>query len=543
MMPRLRVGYTAGGGGGGGETVALAYTSNGGATLASNGIPLKPGLLTVAQINAGRGVLYNNGSEVAVFIKPLKGVHADASCRALLLQVAVSDVSSGTLTFDTSATRVVSPLSETTITGSNVTSHARVLPSSAAYLCETRCTFQPLLPEASYDSECNGLYVTHFNDRYSVQEGYSPAQRDLSTYEYLRALEAKWCVTGTVTYWNKALERGVVRVQNATPASTGDVYATINPEPITGSTGDGPDYNGRQTESHTQCMVGLAVLYHLTGWEQFRLVQAHWGQWRMAGTDTRVKAKSLTTNGTGWIQTGNNVRANLKQMWAACCQILVEKNIAVTGAYGTGRVCTFVDEIDWMLDAINTNVWASGGWRNGIPFDTGDSDNTGQGAPAVGDTPVFQLGLAGDMLNFLRYNIVDDARIEPLQKKVADILISHTAALQSSDVAFGVAGYGYDYWLTATADGRGNGNRTPWTMPTHASTFGWVYCDTADSQYLTALDRCIDADNVATSHLTQGADGTGAKIFGETFGNQMETPFLRKGTLPTGLRSTVYEPT
>jgi hypothetical protein len=112
----------------------VRFDSSAGPVFVSNGIPLPPGLLTVATLPRFR--LTVNGAEPRIFVKALAGRHADGSLRSVLVQFD-ADVPAGGLpaSFTVSTPRPAPDLAERPTTP---LPRVVALPSAVPYLLSTR---------------------------------------------------------------------------------------------------------------------------------------------------------------------------------------------------------------------------------------------------------------------------------------------------------------------------------------------------------------------------------------------------------------------
>lgn len=445
--------------------VALSYVSNGAATVASNGIPLEAGALTSAQVTSGYGVLYNNGVEVQVFIKALKGLHrTNNTLRSILIQAAVADVSSGTLTFKPSAIRTLSARSETAITVQNVRSHARMLPTSAQYICDTRVNMVPLVPFSAMTAGELGLLETRGDAIMDVIEALPTVEDivdpsdaashsiaslagDLAMYNPHGMMWRHQACNGSHALWTEALKRSVQVLYGATVPAADTTFNIDGISPIVNGVGDAFIPSTEQYRNMT--VLGFVPAYWWSGCEQFRrTVNKESGYIITWNQDTysRYNAEGFSGSGLAVIPgTGSIPRTAWSISWAPMIAgYTLECELAAPANVYTPILPDYETVMAWLIDLLveHTVVDVGAYWDGASMAVRLANLETGTSSRAWMHGIFF-----GEMLPLYYQEVKADSRLLDIIVMGTEVLYQNTRVLVDGDYGYssGETRYGLLY--------------------------------------------------------------------------------------------------
>jgi hypothetical protein len=491
--------------------VVQRFDGSSGSVLVSSGVPLKSGAMYPADVTNNKGAVFVNGVEQTRHISALYGTFPNGSLRAVLVQFTYTIPSATAITaeFRPAETATAANASVTTVTYTNVNLHARFLPSSATYLCETEVALEPMLP-ASLDDSATAAWQTKASSTFTYLPAfaYSLSRMGPAHYDYPRNYLAHWCRTANTQYYAEALTRNrEVAANYFTPSAAQNSWVNGGEVAGTGGAPGGPSDAQEQWSLWDQSLV---TCYWLTGWNLLWRLLCHeqakcWGG-KPASTAVQTPVADAFT---GWINSGYGARFNIGKLGsqAAIAGYLTEATHATNHISGyAARAIDWPTEFPRLIATFDQNKFTSADQRLGLVgvcMTTTDADLEGGGwdgpvspneADGMGGLTNFQLAIVGrDLMTYYRY-VDADSRIPAMLQALADYMITQIRLWQSGDltgdgVTTGVYVTTY-YGQNSTATGTLFGNVT---LGMWANVFGWVYAYTGDSTYLTWLTRCEQA--------------------------------------------------
>jgi hypothetical protein len=516
--------------------VTQRFDGSSGSVTVSAGFPLKPGTLFPADVTAKKVKVTVSGVEQAIFCGPLYGLWADGSLHSILIQYVynIPDASAITSEVTLGVVRTTTDISETVVTNANLTAHARLLPSSPTYLCQTECTLQPLIADSAETVNDKAWYTTKMDTKYSLA-AVSGAAFDMfaaapSEYERGRTLAAHWCRTGTVKYHKEMILRMQDYMRYCTPGKNLSNHTDVNTDLMTVNSGD----SGRASlsEAHTVEWMSLGVLYWLTGWGQvwrtlnFQLTEACY----------KMTSDAIANADGGWLQYGYAQRANTCTPfgtgggWGLMVMgYLFECTHSFSGNVSgyPGFSITYSTHLARVMGALAANQISGASVGNVLDGLVGThktcSDNDGLGA--TGQFFNFQLAVLAEYLMLYYRYVAEDSRIPTWLTTLGALVIAQQRLANAADIAFGLPSdiYVMPYIVRQVPTDEGSGRAgDAWTHPMFVSLFGWLYSYTASATYTTWMDRCLHS--YRDFQLTYSY-----KQFEEIFGLGNAGPAYRQG--------------
>ncbi len=518
-----------------------------GSVLVSSGFPLKPGQVTSTNLSKVR--VYVNSVEQAVAIQALRGTWPDGSYRSIGIQFTY------TLTNDTPVTssvdigtssRGTSDVAWTEPTKTMVDKRAVIAPTATSHLCGTLVTLQPLNPTsadtgqaASWNAQLEALWTG---------QTATGQQAGTAIYDHQNGLWAYYCRTGTRSWYQNAYDWTVAVAGGEGGLHANSVYLQLIPYTVP-ATADHATYtnnaifnpdlinglnNGGPAEQYSVRMISCVSGYWMTAWRQpIRHISFMSNR---AASLSFIGAPTYATARDFWLNSVGGHRYNLQWFLAMLCGYLVESTTELTSAGSVSAAdFDYPTQLPWMIDALEYYTYALVDYRDGL---VGKRSSAHDDMLAFGnyqdlsDFPTFWLALTATHLMLYYDHVKPDSRIPGIMQKIGDFLITQFRASASGEIGYPTT-YIHHY-LTSTVASVSESNRfaddvIPYTMPMFGSIFGWLYAYTANSTYLTWLDRCIEPANLTGIIML-------TKYWGQWFGlTQQSFSYYRAGGSVRGI--------
>ncbi len=406
-------------------------------------VPLPPGYLFQADVDAGKVQLKISGVEQAIYCESTRGKHADGSLRSIHIQLnyahsgtaVTASVVLGTTRTTTDLTR--SPTTESDLyydSGGGIKRlRTGILPTDVDYLCSTHITFMPLLPryqETAREQGWTDLLKTWVNIMRTTEVGNPNSQ---SSYDHAIALLAYWCKTGDTVEYFEAMDRARWYIDYTVGASTAtEMSPRLNV--YSDAAYIGPDQ--KAAEWHSQRYFNYAAAYLLTSHAPFYACINQIAQ----QFDKSTQAFAIASAGNnGYIANSGFPRFNLQSMHAAFLGYVCEATRKIASSSYGNRFRDFKTEYIWMYDAIAARRQVRAGHMNGI---TGHGSNIPAEPTQIGSQPGdgvhFQTGYFSQFLIRSMDEVLGDSRINAWIEKNVNLFCENI-------VTGGTSGYRVQY--------------------------------------------------------------------------------------------------
>ncbi len=505
------------------EVTATLIRKDGGSGSTSvwGSLPFTPGLVATEADLENVRVFNSVGVEQAIAIAPTRGRHnvAAGGLRSAVFRFVrtYSDGEAGTWTIriNDPAGRGTTDLTYVGVTQAEIIQPCALVINDPDYLCDTLCTLQPLLPASLQNAAETAWFDTHFDSgvttlmdarwaEYNIVDGTGTQQWNLDQtagYQVARAYLGKWCRTGEVMYWYRAMRH------------IANVYSVYNAD--------------LPAEQWGPFYFDLGITYILTGnldfWGTTGRCAVHTGgidrgEALYFGTEATAKDYHLTPNGYG-------ARYNLRSKWCAITAACIDAKSA-----SFFREPVFATEMPWIVDTNEDSVYDVPGYEclDGMIL---------QNTTYVGDFtlnfPIFWTIFPIQWLMDYYTNIKADARIPGLIKGVVDMFWGQVNTLAGPT-------YGIGYNIQCPKDPAGN-DTLLMGMMSAATAFTAAFYDTGGSTVY--YDLYLKTMLPANLPLGGGWSSNTTKIGGENYGFSQSAPYYRAMGQPTVVPAVIREPT
>jgi hypothetical protein len=415
------------------NTIAVELHRRDGITSSSRlygNVPLPPGYLFQADVDAGKVQLKISSVEQAIYCESTRGKHIDGSLRSIHIQVnyahsgtaVAAQVVLGTTRTTTDLTR--DSTNEAALyydAGSGVKRlRTAILPTDVDYLCSTRITFTPLLPryqETAYEQAWTDLLKTWVN---IVRSAEVMAGNSQSSYDHCLALLAYWCKTGDTVEYFEAMDRARWYLDYSVGSTTAtDTNPNINVYGDAAYTGAAP----LPAEWHSMRYGNYCAAYLLTSHATFYAAVNR----RTQAYDKSTRAFAIASAGqNGYISQSGFPRFNLQSFDGLLQGYMLEANRKISSSSYGNRFRDFANEYIWAYDAIEARQQVRQGHMNGI---TGHGSNIPADAGQIGSQPGdgvhFQTGYFNFFLLRSLDEGLDDSRVDAWIKKNMNLYLEN----------------------------------------------------------------------------------------------------------------------
>lgn len=526
-------------------SAALRSRSGVGSGLINGGIWFKKGHVDDAIIAARKLKVEIGGVEQSIAIKVLNGRHSDGSIRAILIQLIgdipdiVNDIACEVIIGEV---RTTADLSIVAVTPSIYAARRVICLTDTAYMCDTMITGMPLLPSSNENVHNADYFGTLFRQRFNgIKNNEINVGNYQSTYESNRGLLARYCIEGDHEFYDQAYRR-TYELLTRYSLSDPNQYTSWNPEPNQNGL-PGVNADGTPAEQHSQRYVSYICAYYMTGLDEYwNVVCAHQQAFKSA-----VNTLTIARGNNGHVDDNYGVRFNLVGLWPMLLGVFADatKVYANPAKFGSGGIFDFPTEIPWILDAMDFHSYpVASGYREGLNGMRYTATNSGKANPGHG--PTFQFALQCDMLMFYYINVHADPLAAQLVKQNVDVIWDNNIfPLESGMPMFGIGSHAYSYMVPDNAGQKAGTEPSeppvwgadPYTIVMWAPAIAFCKALFGDAKYTTYLAIATNKGQVQSPQLTWSW-----KIFGETFGNSLCTPYFDQIGMPPDLPSSIRTP-
>lgn len=378
--------------------------------------------------------LFRSGVEVPIYVEELRGRHnngigGDGGARAFYYECDTTDWTDGdVMEWRLGVTRTTTDLSASgrgnmAMVRAHFDNPRVVLCTDASYLCTTRATFHPLVPESSILPADVPWAVTA---RKASQDPMNPASGGTSNhYDLAWTAFSWWQQSGDPDDWWWANRAMAYNMTYSSPVNTGTHSATVhlNPEGIAGSLINGAN------ETRALMNRDLAASYVCIGYGQLwrnlnsiAIQKIGSTVWNRALTDD-----NFIGNAGARFSFGRNLTPVIYAAMVDCTYIMP------TGEFSGGnprRTPTWVTDVPRILDAIDDAKYdgsLNAHWTNfrGVRPTTDPSNEAGNLPGGIGDQQTFQAAIPALALIDYYTEIHADSRIPGWVRANLDVLLKN----------------------------------------------------------------------------------------------------------------------